>query len=350
NIRVMRKKAERSGVLFRPHFKTHQSALVGEWYREQGVKSITVSSVKMGMYFASHGWEDITIAFPVNTREIDDINDLAGRVKLNLLVLTPEIAEQLSRELVNPVGIWIKVDTGYGRTGIPWGNREAIVDLSRKIEELPGIEFQGLLTHAGHTYHIYDVGERTRIFRGIADGMGQLRDGVLAAGLEQCLISVGDTPGATAAEDFSGVDEVRPGNFVYFDAQQLHLGSCDETEVAAAVACPVVAVHKDRSELILYGGAIHLSAQPEDHPEIEGQRMYGYVVEASPDGWGAVDRYNYVKSVSQEHGVARVDAMFLSKVKPGDLVGVIPVHSCLAVDLLDRGITTGSQFFDLDMV
>lgn len=350
NIRKMREKAERSGVIFRPHFKTHQSARVGEWFREQGVESITVSSVKMAMYFAAHGWKDMTIAFPVNIREMDDLNDLAGRVDLNLLVLSSETAEQLSRSLTSGVGIWIKVDTGYGRTGIPRENTEEIISLFRKVEKLPRLKLKGLLTHAGQTYHIYDRTERQRIFRGVADSLGKIRDQVLSDGVSQCLISVGDTPGTTAVDDFSGVDEVRPGNFVYFDTQQLHLGSCVESDIAAAVVCPVAAVHPERSELLLYGGAVHLSAQFEEHPEIDGQRMYGYVVPVTDDGWGRVKSYNYVRSVSQEHGVARVDAGFLASVAPGDLVCIIPVHSCLAVDLLDRAITTEGEIFSLDII
>ena len=42
---------------------------------------------------------------------------------------------------------------------------------------------------------------------------------------------------------------------------QLELGSCGEADVAAAVACPVVAVHAVRLEVVVYGGAIHLSKE-----------------------------------------------------------------------------------------
>jgi D-serine deaminase-like pyridoxal phosphate-dependent protein len=86
NIERMAKKARSSGVRFRPHFKTHQSAQIGEWFKDHGVETITVSSVEMAVYFADHGWQDVTIAFPVNWREIDSINTLAARLRLHLLV------------------------------------------------------------------------------------------------------------------------------------------------------------------------------------------------------------------------------------------------------------------------
>ena len=69
-----------------PHFKTHQSISIGDWFKEFGVNSITVSSVSMAKYFADHFWNDITIAFPVNLLEIENIKELSGKVKLNLLV------------------------------------------------------------------------------------------------------------------------------------------------------------------------------------------------------------------------------------------------------------------------
>lgn len=74
NIRLMAEKARRNNVRFRPHFKSHQSAIIGEWFREEGVRAITVSSVGMASYFAEAGWDDITVAFPVNLREMDEID------------------------------------------------------------------------------------------------------------------------------------------------------------------------------------------------------------------------------------------------------------------------------------
>lgn len=349
NIRRMQEKAQKSGVQFRPHFKTHQSAKVGEWYREAGVEKITVSSVKMGMYFASNGWKDITIAFPVNLRELSDIDDLAGRVHLNLLLLSEEVAETVNNGLKHQVDVWIKVDVGYGRTGIPWEEDERIYRLAKRIESLSHLNFRGLLTHAGQSYHMEDRDERARLFKSVAEGMGRLRDKLRQKGLEDCLISVGDTPTTTAAEDFSGVDEVRPGNFVYFDAQQYHLGVCREEELGAVVACPVVSVHPKRGEVVLYGGAIHLSKQTEEHPAIPGQKMHGYLVTAEASGWGKIRNENFVRAVSQEHGIAKVGFPLIDQLKPGDLVCVVPVHICLSVDLLDTAITTDSELFALEL-
>ena len=74
NIAFMADKAKKYNLLFRPHFKTHQSATVARWFREMGVNHIAVSSLAMAHYFYQHGWDDIHIAFPYNLLEHQKLN------------------------------------------------------------------------------------------------------------------------------------------------------------------------------------------------------------------------------------------------------------------------------------
>ena len=86
NIAVMAHKAKKGQTQFRPHFKTHQSATIGKWFQDIGVTKIAVSSLDMAEYFSEYGWADITVAIPVNIRQIDIVNELARRIKLNLVI------------------------------------------------------------------------------------------------------------------------------------------------------------------------------------------------------------------------------------------------------------------------
>src|SRR6056297_3508869 len=151
NIQKMVSKARRHNLAFRPHFKTHQSKAVAELYAQEGVRKITVSSVEMASYFASFGWSDITIAFPANIREIDAINELNRRIDLNLLVDSVSTAAQLNDQLASPVGVFIKIDTGYGRAGIEASNEPEIEKVGRAVSESTMLKLKGILTHAGHT-------------------------------------------------------------------------------------------------------------------------------------------------------------------------------------------------------
>ncbi len=344
NIKRMAEKARQSHVFFRPHFKTHQSAEIGEWFREVGVTGITVSSVSMANYFASNGWKDITIAFPVNILEMDAINDLLDKANIGLLVLSKDVVEFLNRSVKKPVDIWIKIDVGAKRTGIPWNNFESILELAREIERAERLNFMGLLTHAGHSYKARARNEIIQVYQDSVKKMNQIRE-LLENNLRKKIkVSVGDTPTCSVVENFTEVDEIRPGNFVFYDIMQNELQSCRENDIAIAVACPVVAKHPDRNEIILYGGAIHLSK--DFLMKEDGTKIFGYIAFLKKNGWGPIIKNSYVSALYQEHGVLKVENEIFDKIKIGDIITVLPVHSCLTVDLMKKYITLEGRIIE----
>jgi D-serine deaminase-like pyridoxal phosphate-dependent protein len=331
NIEKMARKAQASRVRFRPHFKTHQSAEIGNWFKDFGVEAITVSSLDMALYFAKNGWSDITVAFLVNMLEIHKINKLAGEIKLNLLVDSEEVLSALNSRLQHPAGMWIKIDTGYHRTGVLWDDFESILSLARKIKDSPGLTFRGLLTHAGHSYHAKLVDEIRKIHDETVDRMTAVKSHLTASGIETCEISVGDTPTCSVVEKFHGVDEIRPGNFVFYDLMQEKLGACTEDEIAVAVACPVVGKYEKRNQIAVYGGLVHVSSAY--IPDENGRKIFGYATSLQDGTFGSINRKTPVISLSQEHGVIQANENFLDGTNTGDLTLVFPVHSCLTCGL-----------------
>jgi D-serine deaminase-like pyridoxal phosphate-dependent protein len=330
NAGRMADKARRSGVALRPHFKTHQSAVIGGLFRELGISGITVSSVEMAVYFADAGFRDITVAFALNPRRLVDIDALAGRVDLGLLVDNPVAADALTG-LVHPVRVWIEVDSGQGRSGLPWDDAAAAVPLAGRVRRATGRPITGLLTHAGHSYSAGSAARVREIHAETVARMARLADGVERATGSRPLVSVGDTPCCSLAPDLSGVDEVRPGNFVFFDVTQLALGSCAPSDLALAVACPVVGVYPARREIVLHGGAIHLS---KDSLSWEGERVFGLLGAPDPAGLGVPDPRSKVVSLSQEHAVARVPDP--ARWRVGDAAVVFPAHSCLTAEMFSE--------------
>jgi len=149
-------------------------------------------------------------------------------------------------------------------------------------------------------------------------------------------ISVGDTPGCWLSDDLGDVDEIRPGNFIFFDAMMENLGVCRREDIAVTVACPVVAKHEGRLEVIIYGGGIHLSKQAIHSPS---EVVYGYLSVLEADGFRHLPKKNFVSALSQEHGIVRLTRAEFNKICIGDVIFVQPVHSCLAVDLLGDYLT-----------
>lgn len=341
NIRRMVEKAERSQVRFRPHFKTHQSVWIGEWFRDFGVASITVSSVSMALYFAQHKWKDITIAFPVNILEIENINKLASAIQLSLLVESGVTVAFLEQNLQARVGVWLKIDVGYNRTGILWNRFNEVVALACQISNSEKMVFKGLLTHSGHTYQARSANEVRLIYYDTVQKLKQLKQKLIEQGFAATQISIGDTPSCSIVEDFSGVDEIRPGNFAFYDIMQLKIGSCTEKEIAVAVVCPVVAKHRGRNEIVIYGGAVHLSK--EFIIDNDGNKIFGYVALLQERGWGMIIPNTFVSALSQEHGIIKTNEAFFDQIKIGDILAILPVHSCLTVQLLRSYLTLDGE-------
>jgi D-serine deaminase-like pyridoxal phosphate-dependent protein len=336
NIRRMTEKTSRMGIRFRPHFKTHQSRVIGESFRELGVKRITVSSVDMARYFASAGWRNITIAFPVNLRQLDEIEALAREIKLGLLVESEASAAYLAKHMKAPARIWIEIDTGGRRSGVAWEDYESLYHIVEALKPASNLRLRGLLTHAGHTYAAPSPDEICRTFQRSVATINQSRAALTLRYDMEVDVSVGDTPGCTLCEVFGPVDEVRPGNFIFYDAEEYSWGVCRAEDIAVALACPVVAVHPERNEAVLYGGAIHLS---KDFFEQDGLRKYGLVSLPEGKGWSEPLPDTYISSLSQEHGVMKSTPDVLAKLNPGDLVMVLPAHSCLTVQAMGAYLT-----------
>ncbi|PTX21402.1 D-serine deaminase-like pyridoxal phosphate-dependent protein [Pontibacter mucosus] len=343
NISRMVDKTKRSGVRLRPHFKTHQSVQVGEWFREQGVEAITVSSVHMARYFADHGWNDILVAFPANVLEMESINELASRIKLHLIAVNQETVVALAKGLQHPVQLSLKIDAGYHRTGIPASNYAEIDAMLALIQGQDKLQFAGFVVHNGHTYKQTYAAAIRNIHNTSVDQLQLLRERYKAQ-FPNLQLSVGDTPSCSILESFEGVDEIRPGNFVFYDITQQHIGSCAFEEIAVCMVCPVIAKHPDRGELILYGGSVHFSKDV--LVQKDGNAVFGRVVELTDKGWSEPLEGFEVVSLSQEHGVVRVSAEQFDKYNIGDLMGVLPVHSCLTADAMRGYLTTEGEPID----
>ena len=344
NIQEMVKKAGSAKVRFRPHFKTHQSAQIGDKFRKLGVKSITVSSLEMALYFAKNGWQDITVAFPANILEIDKINSLAKEIKLNLLVDSECVVDFLETKLKFPVRLWIKIVIGYGRVGLLWQDFDRILALAKKINGIEQFFFSGLLTHFGQSYDAENEGQIREIYTGSVSKLKQVKSKLLENGLLHCEISIGDTPCCTVVEDFAGVDEIRPGNFVFNDLIQSFIGSCPEEKIAMAVACPVVGKYEKRRQIAIYGGAVHFSK--EYIMDENGEQIYGYLTFLINDSWTSADKGGVLVSLSQEHGLLNVTKELFDRIGIGDILLILPVHSCLTANLFKEYITLDGKIIN----
>lgn len=332
NIERMASKALQHHLRLRPHFKTHQSARIGSWFREFGVTGITVSSLQMAEYFALAGWEDILVAFPFNPGEINTLNRLLDHSNISILIDSREALSHLQR-IHTKIAYYIDIDTGYGRTGIRPGEEELIGDLIQAASETGKLRFTGFYCHAGHSYKAAGRLEMEKIHNKALNDLNKLK--VVFRELAPRVL-YGDTPNCSTQNSFSGVDEITPGNFVFYDLSQFRIGSCRLEDIAVAMACPVAGKYPQEGRILIHGGAVHFS---KEFLDIGGTPVYGRLVQSSGKGWAMDDREHYITSLSQEHGILTGSSKLMEMFRIGDLAYFLPVHSCLTANLMREYVT-----------
>ncbi len=332
NIKKMAYKAKESGIGFRPHFKTHQSIEIGNWYRDFNVTKITVSSFDMAESFTKAGWNDILVAFPFNIREINRLNELSSKSKISILIDNIETLIALSF-LNNTVNFYIDIDTGYGRTGIPAENIIAVENVIKHSQQIKKLDFSGFYCHAGHSYKTNSRDEINKIHNKATKDLSNLKT-VFAKYLPRVLY--GDTPNCSLQSTFSGIDEITPGNFVFYDLFQATNGSCTEDDIAIAMACPVVGKYKIRNEIVIHGGAVHFS---KESVMINEKSIFGKTAQKNETGWKPDSNPLFLDSLSQEHGIVKIGSKDLGSINIGDIILFLPVHSCLTANLMKQYIT-----------
>jgi D-serine deaminase-like pyridoxal phosphate-dependent protein len=297
----------------------------------------------MARYFATHGWSDILVAIPVNIRDMALVNELAARIQLHVVAVNIETVEALAQQLQHPVNVWLKIDTGYHRTGILPHSHEELDQIVALLEKSDMLRFTGVLAHDGHTYKQTDKEAIRTIHHTTVFLLHLVRDRYKAR-FPELKVSIGDTPSCSILETISGVDEIRPGNYVFYDLTQQHIGSCTFEQIAVCMACPVIAKHPERNEIIVHGGSVHFSK--DNLVQADGAVLFGRVVELSESGWSAPLQGIELVSLSQEHGTVRAGKALFDRYKIGDLMGILPIHSCLTADLMKGYVTLDGKHLE----
>ena len=323
--------ANKNNLVLRPHFKTHQSIEIGNWFKEKGVTSITVSSIKMAEFFSSE-WDDITIAFPLNILEIDKLSLMIRRHKVKLLIDSISSLKILNSQLEASIGVYLKIDVGYNRAGLKIDENQKIKSIINFCKTSQKISFLGFLAHFGDSYKSKNKKEIKNVFQKSIE-----RIKILSAEFPDYQISIGDTPTCSTIKKYPKfINEIRPGNFIFYDLAQYKIGSCEIDDIAVRIICPVISIYEEREEVLIYGGSVHFS---KDILRENENDKFGYVYFG--EAWDVSNKIGYIKSLSQEHGIVKLEKKIDLKI--GDQLNVIPVHSCLAVDKMGMFYESGKR-------
>lgn len=335
NCRRMAERVTRLGARLRPHVKTHKTVEGARLSVAGHFGGVTVSTLAEARLLLDAGFRDVTWAVPVALDKFERVCELAARAeRFAVLVDHPATAAELERAAAargRVLDVFLKVDCGYHRAGVDPLAAES-VELARTLATSRAVHFRGVLTHAGHAYDARSRDELRAIARAERDVIVGFAERLRAASIRVDEVSLGSTPTLAVADELSGVTDVRPGNYVFFDAFQARLGSCALADLAFSVLTSVIGCYPARRELVLDCGALALSKDPgARHLDPE----CGFGVLATLDG-APLGELALV-ALSQEHGKVRATrAGVVERFPPGTKLRVIANHSCLAAAQHER--------------
>jgi len=312
NVAAWAERAARANVALRPHAKTHKSPDIARLQLAAGAAGLTVATLSEARVFADAGVTDIFQAYPLWAvgGKARAVRELHERVAFTVGVDSAEGAVSLGRATrgcSRPLGVLVEVDSGQHRSGVAPGGAGAVARAAADA----GLEVRGVFTHGGHVYRTADPRDAARDEAAAGTAAA---DALRAAGFDVTAVSVGSTP--TAAYPSPGVTEVRPGVYVFGDAQQVHLQTMAPGDVALQVAATVVSRRGD--SVVLDAGSKALGV--DRPPWLEG---YGMLVG---------HRDAVIGQLSEHHAVAHVPG----GLPVGAVVAVVPNHACVAVNLFDE--------------
>jgi D-serine deaminase-like pyridoxal phosphate-dependent protein len=146
-------------------------------------------------------------------------------------------------------------------------------------------------------------------------------------------VSIGSTPTMAVAEDLRGITEVRPGNYVFFDAHQAAIGACSLNDAAFTVLATVIGQYPQHNTVLLDAGAIALS-KDEGPRHVDPECGYGAFFSA--EGQHRLPNLR-LTTLSQEHGVVRgTSPLDFAAFPIGRKLRIVPNHSCLAAAQYER--------------
>lgn len=345
NIARMGKRIAGLGARMRPHVKTHKSIEVARLQAAAGMAGITVSTLAEARAFAAHGFDDITYAVPIERGKFAAVTAMRA-AGTRLAVITDDLdvpgsLAEAARQAGVTIDTWVKVDCGYHRCGVdPEG--PALHALVQRIGERTHLRFAGLLAHAGHSYKARGAAQLLAVARSERDVMVAAAARLAAQGIGVPAVSIGSTPTATHVDHLEGVQEVRTGNYAFFDLMQVMIGSCVQDDCALSVLAAVVHRDRARGKVIVDAGAIALSKDT-GIADRDGVTHFGHVSDL--DG---ADLGLRVTSLSQEHGVIEVqDGALLDRLAVGTRVRVLANHSCLtAAQHAEYQVCEGTRVVD----
>lgn len=302
----------------RPHVKTHKTPQILQIQLDAGITKFKCATIAEAEMLGESGAPDVLLAYPLYGPKLERFIQLVSRFSHTVFsaVLDNEGAgsalsdASLSAGLV--VDVYIDLDLGQGRTGIP--PNEDAAELYRHFHQLKGLNVRGFHAYDGHVREV-DVARRKVICDRNFEPIARLVDLMQSEGFDCPRVIIGGTPSFPVYADYPDV-ECSPGTFVLWDKGYGQTLPEQEFLFAAVLMCRVVSLIDPNRICVDLG----YKAVASENPLSERVHFLD-------------KRILKVATHSEEHLVLEVDPDH--GFREGDVLYALPFHICPTVAMYD---------------
>lgn len=299
------------GKRFRPHIKTHKSPAVAQQQLDAGAIGINCQKISEAEVFADAGFDDILITYNIlGAAKLARLKALNARVpRLSVVADSGKVVAGLATTFTAdaPLRVLVECDTGGKRCGVQTPQQAA--DVAQLISDAPGLAFEGILTYPA-------PGGAAIVEDFIAQTLALLE----ARSIPCPVRSNGGSPDLFLAHLVPSATEHRSGTYVYNDRSMVRAGHCTPDDLAMHILATVVS-RPTRDRAVLDAGSKALTS------DLLGFSDYGEI--------DALDGARIV-SLSEEHAVVDLTDCGASRPAVGDVVRIVPNHTCVVTNLFDH--------------
>lgn len=307
------------GLRLRPHTKTHKIPGLGRRQIELGAVGLTVAKSTEAEVMLASDTPDILVAYPViGAAKLKRIIAVAAKTRVTVSLDNLEAARNLSEAASAAkvhIGVLAEIDVGLGRVGVRPG--ADLIALLKGIDSLPALCPVGIAFYPGQIKTADDAAIST-----LSDTLETAVAECRAAGFSVDVVSGGSTPTLFQSHTVKGLNEIRPGTYIFNDRNTWLGGGCERQDCAATILTTVVSTSVP-GRVIIDGGSKTFSSDR--------------CVVAEASGFGHIDEQPKVvfEKMNEEHGYLDVTQAQVNW-KPGDRIQVLPNHICVAMNLHEQ--------------
>ena len=312
NLRRVADYCAEHSLRLRPHTKTHKSTFLAREQLALGAAGLTVAKVGEAEVMLAAEPKDLLVAFPVlGEPKLRRLTEVARRTNVTVALDSFAAARHLSDAAkTTEIGVLIEMDVGLGRVGV--SPNEAL-ELAQAVSRLPNLRVRGLTFYPGHIREQND-----QKIRELSSTIDTVRRQFEQAAFPIEIISGGSTPLLFRSHEIRGLNEIRPGTYVFNDMNTVGSGGCGLEDCAATILVTVVS-QRARERIIVDGGSKTFSSDR----DAMGEPTFGRLIDA-PEA--------VFHRMNEEHGF--IDTRAASRqFEIGEKVRIIPNHICVAVNL-----------------